>query len=187
LITYEPETRPVDHTEKFPSEATPVPGVPAGCEENMQRCSLSVTAPETAMAGPRHTSANSKSNGLRHSSEDSKLGRPLHAPADSLPGRHNSADSKLDGHSPAAPNGLASCVYIALRCSHCGELRQALSQPPGSETVLCPACGMACSFVLLGKGRTSRKLPFHEIHNREGSVLTPETLAAATPAQHRQH
>lgn len=59
---------------------------------------------------------------------------------------------------------LASCVYIALLCSHCGELRQALAALPNTEIAVCPECARACAFVLLGSGLTRRVLPFHEIH-----------------------
>jgi hypothetical protein len=58
---------------------------------------------------------------------------------------------------------LIPCVYIALRCSHCGVVRQALGALPGSHTVICPECGRTCSFVLLGSGLTKHKLPFHQI------------------------
>ena len=64
-------------------------------------------------------------------------------------------------------NSLLGCVYIALRCSHCGELRQALGELPPSDNVACPVCGQNCSFVLLGSGLTKRLLPFHEIHTGE--------------------
>src|SRR4029077_12259369 len=65
---------------------------------------------------------------------------------------------------------LAPCVYITLRCSHCGDLRQALSHPPLSESAVCPECGMTCSFVLLGTGFTRRRLPFHEIRWSEKQI-----------------
>lgn len=84
--------------------------------------------------------------------------------------------------SPAANSALTSCVYIALRCSQCGELRQALSCLPVSETVLCPECGTPCSFVSLGAGLTSRPLPFYEIQSSEGLVssVTGRTNASAS-------
>jgi hypothetical protein len=58
-------------------------------------------------------------------------------------------------------------VYIALRCQHCGELRQALASAPSVENVACPVCNTACNFLLLGRGLTSSQLPFHELHPRE--------------------
>ena len=62
---------------------------------------------------------------------------------------------------------LVPCVYIALLCSHCGDLRQALAALPDSEITVCPECARACSFVLLGSGLTKRVLPFHEIRPAE--------------------
>lgn len=66
-----------------------------------------------------------------------------------------------------AENSLFACVYIALRCSHCGELRQALGALPQSDDVACPVCSRSCSFVPLGSGLTKKTLPFHEIHTAE--------------------
>ena len=62
---------------------------------------------------------------------------------------------------------LVSCVYIALLCSHCGELRQALAALPNTEITVCPECSRTCAFVLLGSGLTKRSLPFHEIRPAE--------------------
>jgi hypothetical protein len=71
-------------------------------------------------------------------------------------------------HAPTrAQSQLVLCVYIALRCSHCGELRQALHVTPSSESVACPECGATCSFIVLGFGLTKTQLPFHEILSRE--------------------
>ncbi len=67
---------------------------------------------------------------------------------------------------------LASCVYLSLQCSRCGDVRQAIAELPSSETVSCPECGIACSFVLLGKGLTSRKLPCSEIRRTETKLLS---------------
>src|SRR5580765_5351488 len=61
-------------------------------------------------------------------------------------------------------SALVPCVYIALRCSHCGEIRQAMGKLPISDNAACPECGKRCSFVLLASGRTRSKLPFHEIY-----------------------
>src|SRR5579859_663302 len=62
---------------------------------------------------------------------------------------------------------LIPCVYIALLCSHCGDLRQALAALPNSAITVCPECGRSCAFVLLGSGLTKRPLPFHEIRPAE--------------------
>lgn len=62
---------------------------------------------------------------------------------------------------------LVPCVYIALLCSHCGDLRQALAALPNSAITVCPECARSCAFVLLGSGLTKRALPFHEIRPAE--------------------
>lgn len=62
---------------------------------------------------------------------------------------------------------LVPCVYIALLCTHCGELRQALAALPHTAIAVCPECARACAFVLLGSGLTRRLLPFHEIRPAE--------------------
>lgn len=80
----------------------------------------------------------------------------------------NSSATPPAGHSPTrALNQLVPCVYVALRCPHCGESRQALAVLPPSGDVPCPECGIACSFVLLGSGLTTWQLPFHEIRSGE--------------------
>ena len=66
-----------------------------------------------------------------------------------------------------APSTLAPCVYIALQCPRCAEIRQALNAAPTSETVPCPECGADSKFVLLGAGFTRTQLPFHENYSRE--------------------
>lgn len=66
-----------------------------------------------------------------------------------------------------AQNQLVPCVYIALRCQHCGELRQALASAPLAENIPCPVCNATCNFLLLGCGLTSSPLPFHELYPRE--------------------
>jgi hypothetical protein len=72
------------------------------------------------------------------------------------------------GHSPSrALNQLVPCVYIALRCPQCGELRQALANAPAADYVACPECDTECAFVLLGSGLTTSQLPFHELILRE--------------------
>ena len=74
---------------------------------------------------------------------------------------------------------LRSCIYIALRCSHCGAVRQAITELPTHSAVACPECGQECSFVLLGSGFTKRNIPFHEVHGIEptrwGQPIEPET------------
>lgn len=67
-----------------------------------------------------------------------------------------------DSRPSPAGGSLVSCVYIALRCSRCGDFRQALAELPRSGSVACPECGRDCSFVLLASGLTTRNLPFHE-------------------------
>ena len=67
-----------------------------------------------------------------------------------------------DNRPSSAGSSLVSCVYIALRCSHCGDLRQALAELPRSGSVACPQCGSDCTFIMLASGLTTRSLPFHE-------------------------
>jgi hypothetical protein len=59
---------------------------------------------------------------------------------------------------------LRPCIYIALRCSRCGSVRQAITELPAQDLIACPECGRQCSFVLLGQGLTSREIPFHQVH-----------------------
>lgn len=68
---------------------------------------------------------------------------------------------------------LASCVYIGLQCSQCGDVRQALNNLPAGETTICPQCGATCYFSRLGTGLTSRELPFHEITSSSKQNVTP--------------
>jgi hypothetical protein len=70
--------------------------------------------------------------------------------------------AQRDSQAPLVP-----CVYIALLCSHCGDLRQALAALPNTAITVCPECGRGCAFVLLGSGLTKRALPFHEIRPAE--------------------
>jgi hypothetical protein len=88
-------------------------------------------------------------------------------------------DSTSADVSRSAAKPLAPCVYIAFRCSHCGDVRQALPQLPSGDSLACPECGRPCSFVQLGSGFTRRNLPFHEIHAPEPaapSLPSPPTL-----------
>ena len=84
-----------------------------------------------------------------------------------------SADSQ-----PSVAQALAPCVYLAFRCTSCGDVRQALPQLPSADSVSCPECGHTCGFVLLGSGFTKRPLPFHEIHPVE---RMPPVLPVGSP------
>ena len=82
----------------------------------------------------------SLSNSTQRGSQPSMSNGPHQVPAHPVAPQNNSQ----------AP--LVPCVYIALLCSHCGDLRQALAAPPDSEITVCPECARACAFVLLGSG-----------------------------------
>jgi len=69
---------------------------------------------------------------------------------------------------------LRPCVYIALACSRCGSVRQAITQLPAQSLIACPECGRQCSFVLLGQGLTARELPFHQVHIIEPTRWDPQ-------------
>jgi hypothetical protein len=58
---------------------------------------------------------------------------------------------------------LRPCIYIALSCSRCGSVRQAIAELPAQTVIACPACSQECVFVLLGFGITTRNLPFHQV------------------------
>jgi hypothetical protein len=83
---------------------------------------------------------------------------------------------------------LASCAYIGLQCSHCGDVRQALADFPAGETTLCPQCGTPCSFSRLGTGLTSRDLPFHEaaLNGRQATKPVRETSDVAPRFRYRE-
>ena len=66
--------------------------------------------------------------------------------------------------SSLAHGPLVPCVYIAMRCSRCGNIRQALAALPKTESTVCPECAQGCSFVFLGPGLTKRVLPFYELY-----------------------
>jgi hypothetical protein len=77
--------------------------------------------------------------------------------------------SRDRGHSSSQPSSacqstLRPCIYIALRCTRCGSVRQAIAELPTQALVACPECKQECTFVLLGSGLTTRNLPFHQIH-----------------------
>jgi hypothetical protein len=105
------------------------------------------------------------------------LDHELHSIANDLGPSTQSAFDAKDRPADRAPSAdavprpsessLIPCVYIALRCSLCGELRQVLDALPGFHTVICPECGRTCGFVLLGFGLTKQQLPFHEVLGAE--------------------
>ncbi|HEY2497242.1 MAG TPA: hypothetical protein VGK24_09240 [Candidatus Angelobacter sp.] len=66
-----------------------------------------------------------------------------------------------------AQSSFNSCVYVALRCRHCGDIRQALAKIPPAESHVCPECSQPCNFVYLGSGLTQKQLPFHELYPNE--------------------
>jgi hypothetical protein len=74
---------------------------------------------------------------------------------------------------------LHPCFYIALQCSRCGNVRQAVALQPIHCTIACPECALECHFVLLGRGLTKRNLPFHQVQSAEqtrwGQPIEPET------------
>ena len=74
----------------------------------------------------------------------------------------------------ACQRALRTCIYVALRCSRCGSVRQALTELPAQSLIACPECGRECSFVLLGQGLTSRDLPFHQVHIIEPTRWDPQ-------------
>ena len=92
-----------------------------------------------------------------------------HSSSSAKPGsvQQSHGSHQLSAHTVVAQSHsqspLVPCVYIALLCSHCGELRQALAALPNTEIAVCPECSRACAFVLLGSGLTRRVLPFHEL------------------------
>jgi hypothetical protein len=74
-------------------------------------------------------------------------------------------DRNQSSSQPLAPQAaLRPCIYIALRCSRCGSVRQAITELPAQAFVACPECSKECAFVVLGSGLTSRPLPFHQVY-----------------------
>src|SRR5690242_20505347 len=63
---------------------------------------------------------------------------------------------------PAEQDPLSPCVYIALRCLRCGELRQARHSLPEETFAICPQCCEHADFSFLGSGLTRKALPFYE-------------------------
>jgi hypothetical protein len=76
--------------------------------------------------------------------------------------------------SSVCQRALRPCIYIALSCFRCGSLRQAITDLPAQALIACPECGRQCSFVLLGRGLTSRSLPFHQVHIVEPTRWDPQ-------------
>jgi DNA-directed RNA polymerase subunit RPC12/RpoP len=72
-----------------------------------------------------------------------------------------------------AQSALRPCIYLALRCSRCGSVRQAMAELPVQGLIACPECSRQCSFILLGSGLTSRSLPFHQVHIIEPTRWDP--------------
>jgi hypothetical protein len=99
---------------------------------------------------------------MEHSSDH--IGRQPSFPA---PSKDKSV-SEVPGLTQAS---LVACVYIAVQCSDCGDVRQARPEFPVAETVVCPECGMSCSYAPLARGLTSRKLPFSEIRRSQAQLL----------------
>jgi hypothetical protein len=85
-----------------------------------------------------------------------------------LDARNASSSQPITARVPTlSEDALRPCFYIALRCSRCGNVRQAISIQPIHDTVACPECALKCHFVVLGSGLTRRNLPFHEVHSAE--------------------
>src|SRR5258707_5029441 len=74
----------------------------------------------------------------------------------------------------AGKHVLRPCIYIALRCSRCGPVRQALPELPTQDVIACPECSRECGFGLLGSGVTSRNIPFHQVHIIEPTRWDPQ-------------
>jgi hypothetical protein len=91
---------------------------------------------------------------------------PLSASAQRSSLRHAMSDDRNQSSSQllACRPALSACIYIALPCSHCGSVRQAIPELPAQAVVACPECSKECTFVFLGSGLTSRPLPFHQVH-----------------------
>lgn len=96
-------------------------------------------------------------------SNNNNLGQHALQPGHPLVSPNAAADDLL----ASASSPLAPCVYIALQCPRCNEIRQALNVAPVSGSVPCPECGTNSKFILLGVGLTRAQLPFHENYSRE--------------------
>jgi hypothetical protein len=72
---------------------------------------------------------------------------------------------------PQPISSLVPCIYLALQCPRCGDVRQAISQLPSSAVIFCPGCATACDFVVLATGFTTRRLPFSEVRRSDARLL----------------
>jgi hypothetical protein len=100
-----------------------------------------------------------------------------HEPTSASMQRSSPCSAMPDDRSQVSPSGqhtLRPCIYIALRCSRCGSVRQAIAELPAHAVIGCPECGEECTFVLLGSGLTSRNLPFHQVHIVEPTRWDPQ-------------
>lgn len=83
-------------------------------------------------------------------------------------GQHHSSSQPASVRvQPFPQDAQRPCIYIALRCARCGDVRQALTELPTNDFIPCPECAQEYRFVLLGSGLTKRNLPFHEVHGTE--------------------
>src|SRR5258707_13154604 len=74
--------------------------------------------------------------------------------------RGSNTSSNPVGTVAATHNILPPCVYIGLLGSRCGDLRQALSGPPVTDTSVYPECGAACSLASTGTSGNVRPVPY---------------------------
>jgi DNA-directed RNA polymerase subunit RPC12/RpoP len=108
-------------------------------------------------------------------SEKNKM-RLDHEPSSASTQRSSLGSAMSDdlSQSSSPQRALRPCIYIALSCSRCGSVRQALTELPAQALIACPECGHQCSFILLGQGLTSRDLPFHQVHVVEPTRWDPQ-------------
>jgi hypothetical protein len=99
-----------------------------------------------------------------------------HDPSSASMQRSSIGPALSDDLSPSSSQqrALRPCFYIALSCSRCGSVRQAIAELPAQTLIACSECGRQCSFVLLGRGLTSRSLPFHQVHIVEPTRWDPQ-------------
>jgi hypothetical protein len=106
---------------------------------------------------------------------------PLSASTQRVAPQPSVSDDRSQSSQPSSVRQptLRPCIYLALRCSRCGPIRQVIAELPAQALIACPECSQECSFVLLGSGLTSRNLPFHQVHiiepTRWDSSLDGET------------
>jgi hypothetical protein len=94
---------------------------------------------------------------------------PLHSPNQLHATQNPPVPTQPAGAAPGSL--LAACVYLALHCARCGDVRQARAALPSASEIICPRCGTSCAFVYLGKGHTTRKLPFSEVRRGHPGLL----------------